>query len=573
MCDLQLLTGFAILISAYIEVPCTMSAYHWQIIVYLAWFSSITHLTGLIAARHYLYSRPWARFARIIASLLFLVMLLVAIVPTAHFNWDSSERQPSTTEMSSSVACLYEPGLGSAVWKQKGQESWQRCMALAENWTDEWREKYPDLDEMITNGTIRDSDIPYYVQMMIKDPPGFCESVEPRPLITSVSFQAMLYSVILLGWAFLSRFIRLWMPLNRFISLRISRPLMSRIRRLIRRLEATPGKPSKMVRSEHSTYRDMVYFLFNRPILAWLVFIKMNFDCVSSMFGELFWLSILILWGTLRLHATVNFAAKSGKVKGEQDWNFGQTLPVLLLVGPCLMVVRSFTTTRVKQDPKGAWQQQQQQQQLSRQTTLHSDMFFERELTITRRSSTELRSEKRERDQYKRSVWLGTCLVSCFISFSFMVIMTFAAIMDFQQGFGGTGGSIATVWISDFQLIVYMLMYYPIAMHISVLAGLFHDELCMTHCDSIRKDSGMSRDSGSVISPTCGHTKWMVPFIILVKGSFIALFCVCQLKLVDINGIDGSLKVVVLGAALAGVFYICGAIIMLCLRRRREKAV
>jgi hypothetical protein len=567
MCDLQLLTGFAILISAYIQVPCTMSAYHWQIVVYLAWFSSITHLTGLMAARHYLYNKPWARFARIIASLLFLVMLLVAIVPTAYFNWDSSEKQPSTTEMSSSVACLYNPGLGPAVWHQKGLQSWQRCMNAVEDRMDELRKIYPDIDEIIANGTISDTDIPYGMQAIVRDPRGFCRPSEPRPVATSVSFQAMIYSVILLGWAFLSRFIRLWMPLNRFISLRIRRPLTRRIRQLIQWLESRPGKDSRTMRGDGAPHKGLVYYFFNRPLLAWLIFIRVNADCASSMFGELFWLSILILWGTLRLNATTNYAQSSGLVEGEQDWNFGQTLPVLLLVGPLLMVFRSFTTTGVKQDPREAWRQEQQ---LSRQSTLHSDPFLDHALTISRRASSELRSEKRERDAYKSSTWMGACLVACFISFSFMVGMTFGAIMDFQRGFTGTGGSIASVWISDFQLVVYLLMYYPLALHISILAGLFHDDLCRPHRASFKDNGSRASSSSTNHAPTCGHAKLLVPFIILLMGMFTAMFCVCQLTRFFIPGLAGSQNVVVLGVALVGLFYSVTFVVMLLCRRRAK---
>lgn len=116
------------------------------------------------------------------------------------------------------------------------------------------------------------------------------------------------------------------------------------------------------------------------------MFIKINLDGVSSMFGELFWLSLLILWGTLRLDITISYARSSGKMEGEQDWNFGQTLPVLLLIGPLLMILRSFTTTRVKQDPENAWQQQQQR--LSGQTSLLRDLLLRHEATISRRTSS-----------------------------------------------------------------------------------------------------------------------------------------------------------------------------------------
>ena len=51
--DQQLVTGIALLASAYSQLSCGLSSYHWQLIVYLAWFSSLTHLTTMTALRQY----------------------------------------------------------------------------------------------------------------------------------------------------------------------------------------------------------------------------------------------------------------------------------------------------------------------------------------------------------------------------------------------------------------------------------------------------------------------------------------------------------------------------------------
>src|SRR5450756_2077760 len=51
--DQQLVTGIGILVSGYTQLHCSLSIYHWQIIVYLAWFSSLTHMTTLTACLLY----------------------------------------------------------------------------------------------------------------------------------------------------------------------------------------------------------------------------------------------------------------------------------------------------------------------------------------------------------------------------------------------------------------------------------------------------------------------------------------------------------------------------------------
>lgn len=85
MSDLQVITGLAILITGYTSLPCGLSDYHWQILVYLAWFSSITHLAAITFLRRYLYLHQNQRFVRVIWMSIFLLMLIVAIVPTGDF--------------------------------------------------------------------------------------------------------------------------------------------------------------------------------------------------------------------------------------------------------------------------------------------------------------------------------------------------------------------------------------------------------------------------------------------------------------------------------------------------------
>ena len=85
--DLQILTGIGILVSAYVQLPCGISIYHWQIVVYLAWFSSLTHLTTLTFLRHYLQERPAMRTWRLLAMSLMLVLLLLALLPTGRSEW------------------------------------------------------------------------------------------------------------------------------------------------------------------------------------------------------------------------------------------------------------------------------------------------------------------------------------------------------------------------------------------------------------------------------------------------------------------------------------------------------
>jgi hypothetical protein len=92
-------------------LTCGLSAYHWQVVVYLAWFSSLTHLSCLSVLRSYLYKKPGQRLWRWIAMAVIIVMLVTAIVPTGNFNWfessDATEQQQLQPPPGSYAICLY----------------------------------------------------------------------------------------------------------------------------------------------------------------------------------------------------------------------------------------------------------------------------------------------------------------------------------------------------------------------------------------------------------------------------------------------------------------------------------
>jgi hypothetical protein len=570
MCDLQLLTGIAILISAFITVPCTMSAYHWQIVVYLAWFSSVVHLSGLIAARRYLYGRPWERLVRIIASVVFLAVLVVAMVPTGYFNWNSADGQ-ITADMDSSVKCLFDPSYGPSVWRSGNI---QGCLGRLDEFEDVFRSQHPeiDLDSYIDgNDTGIDSLLPKQqeiLEIFRGDRRDWCIDNSTFSVIVSVSFQAMIFSVLLLAYGFLSRFVRLWEPLNRYLVVRVRKPITAKLQTWISKLEGRPlrkrslttfeigsGVPSMPVK-HHGTK----FFLLNKPLSAALVFTRLNIDCLASFFGELFWLTILLTWGTMRIHSTISVAQNKPELQDEKLWNFGQTLPVLLLIGPFLMVARSFTATSVQHDPRLGWKpSEKQQQQATRQDTLQSEDFSSSDLALVsgkqeskrvpeltfpapHNLGTSLSTKSQQRDHYSNSPWAGACMVSAFISFVFIIGMTFASLIDFQRGLTNTGRSVSTVWVEQGQLIVFMVIFYPLSMHIAILFGLYHDDTCARY---------KYREGDEA----CRH-KWpLCAFTLFVNAVFITLYCCLQFVVRDVYIIP-AWGLLLVGLALGTIFYV-----------------
>ncbi|KAM4063973.1 hypothetical protein HRG_012545 [Hirsutella rhossiliensis] len=89
ICDIQIVTDAGILISGFVCLngDHPLSAYHWKILVHLAWFASVTHLAGLAAIRQHPHLHLFKRNIRVALMACVLTALLVAMVPTGFFVW------------------------------------------------------------------------------------------------------------------------------------------------------------------------------------------------------------------------------------------------------------------------------------------------------------------------------------------------------------------------------------------------------------------------------------------------------------------------------------------------------
>ncbi|KAJ6012353.1 hypothetical protein N7522_002708 [Penicillium canescens] len=83
--DLQLITGFSILIGGSVQLDCGLTVYEWQVIVDLAWFSCLTHLSCLMVLRSYLYVHTFARIWRLAAMGILATLLVFGLLPTANY--------------------------------------------------------------------------------------------------------------------------------------------------------------------------------------------------------------------------------------------------------------------------------------------------------------------------------------------------------------------------------------------------------------------------------------------------------------------------------------------------------
>ena len=107
--DLQVVTGIAILVSAYDQIRCGLQYYHWQIAVDLALFSSITHLTTLTCLRRYFRTRRALAICRLVLMFAIGVLLSVALGSTGYSSYPSNGAVP--------VWCLYQ---FDVLWSPEG---------------------------------------------------------------------------------------------------------------------------------------------------------------------------------------------------------------------------------------------------------------------------------------------------------------------------------------------------------------------------------------------------------------------------------------------------------------------
>ena len=85
--DQQLVTGLAILGAGFTQLTNDLPAIYWQVIVNLAWFSTITHLATLAALRTYFKAHSTIRNWRLVLMIALALLQIAALVPTGHPFW------------------------------------------------------------------------------------------------------------------------------------------------------------------------------------------------------------------------------------------------------------------------------------------------------------------------------------------------------------------------------------------------------------------------------------------------------------------------------------------------------
>ncbi|KAF0321661.1 hypothetical protein GQ607_011174 [Colletotrichum asianum] len=299
LCDVQILTGLGILVSAYINMGLDkMSAYHWHVVVYLAWFSNLTHIACLAISRAYLHQHQNERMWRLGLMLVLWILLLVAIGPTLWMSWMVHDRTDGGLPRSN-ARCFFHPSIASKTIQ------WRKCEFI---YGDEQDSIYKAA-ECVAAGRYGDN---------------FLSSTE--------GFHSAVTSIVLTVFTFcftrMAKIVEQW-------SITIRRNVRSRVNKFdIRGILSLLQKPCMGWKA-----RLWTSILFLRVAINLTA--SLYADLVSSELSDVYWLLVYAVWGTLRI-----IGVRRSVTVDEDSWEFGQILPVFLLIGPIMTTVLPIIVSR-----------------------------------------------------------------------------------------------------------------------------------------------------------------------------------------------------------------------------------
>ncbi|KAF2824453.1 hypothetical protein CC86DRAFT_296718 [Ophiobolus disseminans] len=112
--DTQLVTGLGILAAGYSQLQCGISAYHWQMMVYIAWFASFSFLSAMTFLEGYFQTNNSMRLIRVGFMIILASLLIGALLPTGSRNWLNLFQEGEGYYPSLSTTCFYKQmGMGS----------------------------------------------------------------------------------------------------------------------------------------------------------------------------------------------------------------------------------------------------------------------------------------------------------------------------------------------------------------------------------------------------------------------------------------------------------------------------
>ncbi|KAG6357481.1 hypothetical protein INS49_013358 [Diaporthe citri] len=302
MCDLQILTGLGILLAGFVSLPVLKGA-HWQMVCYLAWFATVTHMSGLSMMSKYLHGRSWERKSRMILMGVLLIILVVAMVPMAAITISEDDGgEDLVLTWNCNATCFFSPQF---------MANNLHSVSLGLQWGS---------TKILTQ--------------------------------TAAQFGSAIMAIALMAFSFVVRLGK--------ITPKLLSTTQSKKRSMSERVQSTLWK---MANKEFSRAWQAVMWreLLVRPFLCVFILLRAWLLLWSSMFFEILWVCFLALYGLSRiLQVSTQFYTVEGALNPDPDnsvhgyqtprgdyrggsWSFGQILPVFLLLAPVVGFLRSIS--------------------------------------------------------------------------------------------------------------------------------------------------------------------------------------------------------------------------------------
>ncbi|CAG8958333.1 hypothetical protein HYFRA_00000690 [Hymenoscyphus fraxineus] len=286
--DQQVVTGISVIIAGAFQIQKGFSAYHWEVVVNLAWFSSVTHLITLTALRDDIHNHRIENNTtrlRIIGMSTLMIILIVSMYPMGFILvYDFSDYY---LPRSIPIWCLYQPKL-------------------------EWKYINRDPDFLIHKAAMQLSHVHTYNWTYIV-----------------IAYIALLYG-------FITRLIFLSKGKWNFQLPHLLTHRLNPIRMFENRMEKLKSLKHG---GKHSIHRVVEYKIL-RTNYAIAV---SSIDLYQSTLWETTWIFAALAWGTIRVFSTrdgiednPSYGHEEGIKAQQDDWTFGQMVPVVLLVLPIL---------------------------------------------------------------------------------------------------------------------------------------------------------------------------------------------------------------------------------------------
>jgi hypothetical protein len=128
--DTQLVTGLGILAAGYSQLQCGISAYHWQIMVFVAWFASFSFLSAMTFLEGYFQTNNNMRLIRVGFMVILASLLIAALLPTGSRNWLNMFQQGEGYYPSLSTACFYKQLSMNTFVTNSGPKIWSMVFSV-----------------------------------------------------------------------------------------------------------------------------------------------------------------------------------------------------------------------------------------------------------------------------------------------------------------------------------------------------------------------------------------------------------------------------------------------------------